>query len=110
MQLARAGGYLPPPRRAAPFVHAGERRRVQAPYARPRQKGRPNRARLVLVDAARQRARRGRPARRLRSATLDRRAVACVTRTRETILASRDGQGPIRGPTGHVQRLPGITV
>ena len=33
------------------------------------------RARLLLVDAVRQRARRGRPARRLRSATLDRRVV-----------------------------------
>jgi hypothetical protein len=35
MQLGRAGGPLPHPRRAPPFVHASERRRVQASDARP---------------------------------------------------------------------------
>jgi hypothetical protein len=78
MQLGRAGGELPQPRCAPPFVHASERRRVQAPDARPRtreQQRRPNRARLLLVDAVRQRARRGRPVRRLRSAPLARRVV-----------------------------------
>jgi hypothetical protein len=44
------------------------------------------------------------------SATLDRRVVACVTRTRETTMGDRDGPGPARGPPGHVQQLPGITA
>jgi hypothetical protein len=35
MQLGRAGGHFPHPGRAPPFVHASERRRVQASGARP---------------------------------------------------------------------------
>ena len=35
MQLGRAGGHFPHPGRAPPFVHASERRRVQASDARP---------------------------------------------------------------------------
>ena len=44
MQLARAGGHLPHPRRAPPFVHASERRRVQAPDGRPGRAGGARRA------------------------------------------------------------------
>lgn len=39
-QLGRAGGHLPRPRRAPPFVHASERRRVQASDARPGRRAR----------------------------------------------------------------------
>jgi hypothetical protein len=35
MQLGRAGGHLPQPRCAPPFLHASERCRVQASHARP---------------------------------------------------------------------------
>jgi hypothetical protein len=80
------------------------------PASEEEQQRRPNRARRLLVDAVRQRARRGRPVRRLRSATLDRRVVTCVTRTWETTMGDRDGPGPTRGPPGHVQQLPGITA
>jgi hypothetical protein len=68
------------------------------------------RARLLLVDAVRQRARRERPVRRLRSATLDRRVVGMC----DSNLGDHDGESGRPGAemrlTGYVQRLPGITV
>jgi hypothetical protein len=56
MQLGGADGHLPHPRRAPPFVHASERRRVQASDARP---GRDAvvRARTELAPACRERKR-----------------------------------------------------
>jgi hypothetical protein len=58
MQLRRAGDHLPHPRRAPPFVHATERRRVQASDARPdEQQQRCVRfATLLLPEELRQRA------------------------------------------------------
>jgi hypothetical protein len=69
-----------------------------------------DRTRLLLEDAVRQRARRGRPARRLRSATLARRVVGVC----DSNSGDHDGESGRPGadtrPTGHVKRLPGTTV
>ena len=78
--------------------------------ARTRTAASTDRARRRRVDAVRQRARRGRPVRRLRSATLDRRVVGMC----DSNSGDHDGESGRTGadtrPTGHVQRLPGIPL